>query len=244
MNALRTSILFLMLYLIFAREITVGQFFSLWIYSFFIFGPLQELGNVINVYREAEEQPPRDLRAAAVRDPQSDGLQGIRRALLGNHRQRRPGSDLLEGRRRRTMLLRLYGARRPVRSRRRHDRPVGGGRVPPVCAGDRPARAPALQRRVPRDDQHLRVQVQLQSHFQDENRGGKGWISKGYYGLDQGPIVMMIENHRSGFLWDLMRGCPYIGAGLRRAGFTGGWLSETSRPGLQRTARGPLMLRP
>lgn len=53
-NALRTSILFLMLYLIFAREITVGQFFSLWIYSFFIFGPLQELGNVINTYREAE----------------------------------------------------------------------------------------------------------------------------------------------------------------------------------------------
>ncbi|MGE0454953.1 MAG: ABC transporter ATP-binding protein [Vicinamibacteria bacterium] len=53
-NALRTSILFLMLYLIFTREITVGQFFSLWIYSFFIFGPLQELGNVINVYREAE----------------------------------------------------------------------------------------------------------------------------------------------------------------------------------------------
>jgi len=53
-NALRTSILFLMLYLIFAREITVGQFFALWIYSFFIFGPLQELGSVINVYRETE----------------------------------------------------------------------------------------------------------------------------------------------------------------------------------------------
>jgi ATP-binding cassette subfamily B protein len=53
-NALRTSIMFLMLYLIFAREITVGQFFSLFIYSFFIFGPLQELGNVINIYRETE----------------------------------------------------------------------------------------------------------------------------------------------------------------------------------------------
>src|SRR5262249_47449105 len=53
-NALRTSILFFMLYLIFQREITVGQFFSLWIYSFFIFGPLQELGNIINVYRETE----------------------------------------------------------------------------------------------------------------------------------------------------------------------------------------------
>jgi ATP-binding cassette subfamily B protein len=53
-NFLRTSILFLMLYLIYTRAITVGQFFSLFIYSFFIFGPLQELGNIINVYREAE----------------------------------------------------------------------------------------------------------------------------------------------------------------------------------------------
>jgi len=53
-NLLRTSILFLMLYLIFAQAITVGQFFSLFIYSFFIFGPLQELGNVINTYRETE----------------------------------------------------------------------------------------------------------------------------------------------------------------------------------------------
>jgi ATP-binding cassette subfamily B protein len=53
-NFLRTSILFLMLYLIYTRTITVGQFFSLWIYSFFIFGPLQELGNIVNVYRETE----------------------------------------------------------------------------------------------------------------------------------------------------------------------------------------------
>ncbi len=53
---------------------------------------------------------------------------------------------------------------------------------------------------------------------------GGEWISKGYYGLDQGPIVLMIENYRSEFLWRLMRGCPYIISGLRRAGFTGGWL--------------------
>jgi ATP-binding cassette subfamily B protein len=53
-NALRTSILFLMLYLIYDRQITVGQFFSLLIYSFFIFGPLQELGNVIGTFRETE----------------------------------------------------------------------------------------------------------------------------------------------------------------------------------------------
>ena len=53
-NLLRTSILFLMLFLIFSQRITVGQFFSLFIYSFFIFGPLQELGNIINIYRETE----------------------------------------------------------------------------------------------------------------------------------------------------------------------------------------------
>jgi ATP-binding cassette, subfamily B, bacterial len=53
-NFLRTCILFLMLYLIFEKQITVGQFFSLLIYSFFIFGPLQELGNVINIFRETE----------------------------------------------------------------------------------------------------------------------------------------------------------------------------------------------
>ena len=53
-NALRTSILFLMLFLIFRKEITVGQFFALMFYSFFIFTPLQELGNIINTYRETE----------------------------------------------------------------------------------------------------------------------------------------------------------------------------------------------
>jgi ATP-binding cassette subfamily B protein len=53
-NALRTSILGMMLYLIYLREIQFGQFFQMWIYSFFVFGPLQEVGNVINTYRETE----------------------------------------------------------------------------------------------------------------------------------------------------------------------------------------------
>jgi len=53
-NFLRTCILFMMLYLIFTQKITVGQFFSLLFYSFFIFVPMQELGNIINVYRETE----------------------------------------------------------------------------------------------------------------------------------------------------------------------------------------------
>jgi ATP-binding cassette subfamily B protein len=53
-NFLRTSIIFMMLYLIFIQVITVGEFFSLFLYSFFIFGPLQSLGDIINTYREAE----------------------------------------------------------------------------------------------------------------------------------------------------------------------------------------------
>ena len=57
---------------------------------------------------------------------------------------------------------------------------------------------------------------------------GKGWISKGYYGLDQGPIILMIDNYLSGFFWQLMQGCPYVVNGLRRAGFTGGWLDEAA----------------
>ena len=51
-----------------------------------------------------------------------------------------------------------------------------------------------------------------------------GWVSPYHFGLNEGPIVIMIENHRSGFLWSLMRQCPYLVTGLRRAGFTGGWL--------------------
>ena len=50
------------------------------------------------------------------------------------------------------------------------------------------------------------------------------WVSPWHYGLNQGPIVLMIENYRSGFLWRLMRNCPYIVRGLRLAGFAGGWL--------------------
>jgi hypothetical protein len=60
--------------------------------------------------------------------------------------------------------------------------------------------------------------------FADGKRNKKGWVSLGYYGLDQGPIVTMIENYRTGFLWRLMRNCPYIVEGLRRAGFKGGWI--------------------
>lgn len=56
--------------------------------------------------------------------------------------------------------------------------------------------------------------------------GATGWISEGYYGLDQGPIILMIENYRSDFFWEVMKRCPVLMTGLRRAGFKNGWLNE------------------
>jgi hypothetical protein len=50
------------------------------------------------------------------------------------------------------------------------------------------------------------------------------WVDVDYVGIDQGPIVLMIENYRSGLLWNVMRRNPHIIRGLKRAGFTGGWL--------------------
>ncbi len=60
--------------------------------------------------------------------------------------------------------------------------------------------------------------------FPDESGRGCGWLSPWHFGINQGPIVLMIENHRTDFLWRLMRACPYLVEGLRRAGFSGGWL--------------------
>ncbi|MEG3093148.1 glucoamylase family protein [Sphingomonas sp. PB1R3] len=54
---------------------------------------------------------------------------------------------------------------------------------------------------------------------------GIGWVDKDYLGIDQGPIVAMIENHRTGLIWKTMRRNPHLRRGLQRAGFTGGWLN-------------------
>jgi hypothetical protein len=56
--------------------------------------------------------------------------------------------------------------------------------------------------------------------------GGRAWVSAGHYGLDQGIVLIMIENHRSEQIWRLMRDCPYIRKGLCLAGFREGWLQR------------------
>ena len=136
-NFLRTCILFLMLYLIFEKQITVGQFFSLLIYSFFIFGPLQELGNVINIYRETEaslanfdaifqipvdpkpENPVAvdDLRAMAFRDVSFTHASASAPALAGVSFEARRGETVAfvgpSGAGKTTLVKLLVGLYRP-----------------------------------------------------------------------------------------------------------------------------------
>ncbi|MDQ2924175.1 MAG: hypothetical protein M3R43_01230 [Acidobacteriota bacterium] len=62
--------------------------------------------------------------------------------------------------------------------------------------------------------------------FAEQSDSSHLWVSPFHYGLRQGPIVLMIENYRSGLIWQLTRQCPYLVVGIRRAGFLGGWLNQ------------------
>jgi hypothetical protein len=60
--------------------------------------------------------------------------------------------------------------------------------------------------------------------FKVEDSPTGWWVTPYQFGIDQGPVVLMIENYRTGLIWEIMRRCPPVVTGLRRAGFTGGWL--------------------
>jgi hypothetical protein len=55
--------------------------------------------------------------------------------------------------------------------------------------------------------------------FPETNRNPNGWVSPWIFGLNQGPIILMIENYQSGLIWNVMRKCPYVTRGLLQAGF-------------------------
>ena len=67
---------------------------------------------------------------------------------------------------------------------------------------------------------------------------GYGWADTDYLGIDQGPILLMAENLRSELVWRTIRRSPYVVAGLRRAGFTGGWL-DAATAAMPATVAGP-----
>jgi hypothetical protein len=58
------------------------------------------------------------------------------------------------------------------------------------------------------------------------NEHSKGWISEWQYAINQGPIILMIENYHTGLIWNILKQSPDIINGLRAAGFNGGWLDE------------------
>jgi hypothetical protein len=62
--------------------------------------------------------------------------------------------------------------------------------------------------------------------YQETAEHPQGWFDDQYLAIDQGPILLMIENFRTGFVWDLLKRSPYVNAGLGVAGFTGGWLAS------------------
>jgi hypothetical protein len=65
--------------------------------------------------------------------------------------------------------------------------------------------------------------------FPSANDDGNGWVSPTFCGLNQAPIILMIENYRTGLVWKMLRENPYVVAGLRAAGFTGGWLFPSAQ---------------
>lgn len=80
----------------------------------------------------------------------------------------------------------------------------------------------AILARYPAIRTHYGLLCSFNPTFETDRSGG--WIAKGYYGLDQGPVVIMIENFVSGMIWSLTRRCAPLVEGLRRAGFSGGWI--------------------
>ncbi|MFC4765553.1 glucoamylase family protein [Dyella koreensis] len=119
------------------------------------------------------------------------------------------------------------------------------GTIVPTAAGGSIAFAPeivvpALEEMKRRYGKHIYTKYgfvdafNLSFHTQTDLRTGKlvpelGWVDTVHLGLDQGPILLMAENWRSEFVWNVMKKNPYIRKGLERAGFTGGWLEQAAK---------------
>jgi hypothetical protein len=62
--------------------------------------------------------------------------------------------------------------------------------------------------------------------FCDKKDKSKNWVSEWQFGINQGPIILMIENFKSGLIWDIIKKSPHIIDGFQKAGFSGGWLDQ------------------
>ncbi len=81
-----------------------------------------------------------------------------------------------------------------------------------------------LQDAYPQASGNYCFRCSINPTYSSESEAGLPWTSDYHFGINLGPVVMMCENFRSGLPWQLMRTCPAINTGLRRAGFSNGWL--------------------
>jgi hypothetical protein len=63
--------------------------------------------------------------------------------------------------------------------------------------------------------------------FVDAFNETQNWYAQSHLAIDQGPIVVMMENYRTGLLWKLFMSCPEIQAGLKKLGFQSPYLKQT-----------------
>ena len=106
------------------------------------------------------------------------------------------------------------------------------GRSSPRCRSHRRSSCPRFDTfgtHIRKSSARTGLLTSFNPSFDTGDRAHHGWLCPEHLGLDQGPVVLMIENFRSGLLWRLMRECPAIVTGLRRAGFRKGWLGSSTR---------------
>ena len=190
----------------------------------------------------------RGIRDAYMRDHDSDYFQNSRQGTLSNRAYciANPGGfagygpnqwgltacdgpggldTLLDGRQREFYSYRARGASA--------DHIIDDGTIAPTAAGGSVPFAPeeciaALEHMWTTQYDSLVGPYGFRDAFNltYPTRDGKGWYDVDYLGIDQGPILIQIENHRSELVWNIMKRNPYVRRGLERAGFTGGWLAE------------------
>jgi len=107
--------------------------------------------------------------------------------------------------------------------------PDDGTRSPTAMAASLPFAPeivlPSLEYLIGTKDQSTNYLADYNRTYPAKSGGNRGWICPWHFGIEQGPVVLMMENFRSGLVWELMSICPYVIDGLRRAGFSGGWLT-------------------
>src|SRR6266513_398342 len=183
--------------------------------------------------RLLREQPPGHVRAAPVRDRESEAIPGIRQERVGMSASDGPGPARESN---------LGGDRRFLRYAARGvalGRIVDDGTIAPTAAISSLPFAPEIVLPAALEMYHrFGTSIYSSYGFLDAFNASfpgpqsppqptlPGWVDQDYIGIDQGPILAMIENYRSALVWRVMHSNSYMREGLERAGFSGGWLEE------------------